>query len=101
MYAVAIAIQPGPEPLSPVPCRIAPATIADVLWVNTYPEDRVEHIRSGAGPGGAGVDIVVFLHADSLLTAGHVAGVLCRRALESSPGLAGWVVVSVSMNALS
>jgi hypothetical protein len=107
MYAVAIAIQPGPEAATPgpaatppVPRRIEPSAFADVLWANTLPEDRVEHIRTGAGPGGAGVDIVVFLHASDL-TAGHVVGVLCRRTLAASPGLVGWLVASVSMNALT
>ena len=102
MYAVAIAIQPGP---AAAPCRIDAIAVADILWANALPQDRLEHIKSGAGPdsgpAGAGVDIVLFLHAEDLLTAGQCALAVCLRALGSSPELRNWDLVSLSTNILS
>lgn len=96
VYVVAISIKPGPATAA---SPIDPAAVADILWVNVRSEDRIEYIKSGAGP--SGVDIVVFLHSDGLLTASQTAHAVCLRALGGSPEFRHWAVDSLSTSVLS
>lgn len=68
----------------------------DLLWAAALPDDRLEHIRARPGPD-TQIDLALFhrptASAETALeTAAALSIRLCRRAIKTSPALAGWNV---------
>ncbi|GAA2894935.1 hypothetical protein GCM10010517_59660 [Streptosporangium fragile] len=75
------------HPVSPEE-RTSAREIRRLLTVLAEPEDRLEHAYSEARPDG--VALGLFFRQPTLDVAESAADRLCRRCLDTVPGLAGW-----------
>lgn len=74
---------------------VSPELATDILWAAALPTDRLEHIRARPAPRGPDIDLALFHRARSTTeqeaeAAENLSLLLCRRAIDSSPALAGW-----------
>jgi len=82
--------------------RAAHAVVSDeaigILWAAALPTDRLEHITARPGPRAPDIDLALFHRSrcpgePEAEAVGHMSLRLCRRAIERSPVLAGWVAL--------
>ncbi len=78
--------------VGPASTPIDPQLLAYVIRSHAGPADRVEHLRVHVEPGRIG--LALFLLAESEADAELAAHQLCRRALEDTPLLAQWQLVT-------
>ncbi|WP_424533462.1 hypothetical protein ACOZ38_24245 [Sphaerisporangium viridialbum] len=64
--------------------------VTDILWATAVPADYLEHLHSEASPDR--VDLTFFHRSPGPAQANAAAVRLCRRALDNSPALRGWVL---------
>lgn len=77
---------------------VSPQTITDILWANTSPGSRIEHINVCVGPNPDSYTATMFVPRPTTdpPSAGPPAEVYaiairtCRSAIATSPVLAGW-----------
>lgn len=76
------------------PDTVTPQTLTDILWANTTPDDRVEHItvKSGLDPGAYTVAMFLLPTPNDSTASGRVALRVCLRAVDASPALRRWSV---------
>jgi hypothetical protein len=78
--------------VGPTSASIDPQLLAYVIRSHAEPADQLEHLRVHAEPGRIG--LAVFLLAESEADAELATHQLCRRALEGTPLLAQWQLIT-------
>ncbi|MFD8597117.1 hypothetical protein ACFV1L_19155 [Kitasatospora sp. NPDC059646] len=71
-----------------MPLRLTPATVTDLIWLHSRPEDRVEHIRARVDADRWRIAAAVI--ADTPDAAAASLRRVCERALQHVPALRGW-----------
>ncbi|MFJ5885603.1 hypothetical protein [Kitasatospora cineracea] len=72
----------------PAPSQLTAATVTDLIWAHSRPEDRVEHVRTRVDPGFYRIAAAVI--ADTPDAAVASLRRACERALRHAPSLRGW-----------
>ncbi|MGW4695557.1 hypothetical protein ACWEO1_24650 [Kitasatospora cineracea] len=75
----------------PAPSQLTAATVTDLIWVHSRPEDRVEHIRTRVDPDLYRIAAAII--ADTPDAAVANLRRVCERALRHAPSLRGWHLV--------
>ncbi|GAA3017092.1 hypothetical protein [Streptosporangium longisporum] len=70
--------------------QIASPLVTDILWAAAVPADDLEHLHSRAVP--ERIDLTFFHRSPDPERADAAAVRICRRALDTSPALRGWVL---------
>ena len=74
--------------------KLPPEAVVDILWVNSTPTDRLEHVRAREPPDGESIDVALFLRSGPESAIALARG-LCNRAIRNSPVLTGWTVSDI------
>lgn len=73
------------------------ALVADILWANSVPADRLDHVKVLPDPAGGALRLAVFVGPGSV-PGPHAAAVrLCRRAVAASSLLTGWTLADAAL----